>query len=153
MNTFLFTALLPMLLLLPSEPVPDLKAVSSWWAGSWQNEAGTVEEHWMTAGGGVMIGMNRDLRKPERPFFEYLRLEQRQDGLYYVAQPLGKTPTAFKCIRFDPSENEVVFQNAEHDYPQVITYRRRGDQLCAWIGTVAEPKKSVWCWRRKAAVN
>lgn len=139
-----------MVLWLPSttyaaEPA-QLATLSERLAGAWRTEAGTSEEHWMTLSGGVMIGMNRDTSRPKRTFFEYMRLEQRPDGIYYVAQPLGREGTAFKLVKLD--ETVAVFENADHDFPQVITYARDGDKLCAWIGTVAQPRKVAWCWHK-----
>ncbi|CAM2007725.1 DUF6265 family protein [Acanthopleuribacter pedis] len=136
-------------LIVAGEPTVSWDSLTQNLTGVWKNEAGTTEEHWTTAADGLMLGMNRDMRKPGRPFFEYLRIEQREDGVYYVAQPRGKSPTAFKLVK--QTANEVVFQNADHDFPQVITYVREGARLCAWIGSVAEPKKSHWCWDKQAS--
>jgi hypothetical protein len=57
--------------------------------------------------------------------FEFLRLEARPDGVYYVAQPGGKPPVAFKWD--GKSETEVVFENPQHDFPKRIIYSRNAD--------------------------
>jgi hypothetical protein len=57
--------------------------------------------------------------------FEFLRIEERPDGLYYVAQPRGNPPTDFKLTRW--AADEAVFENQPHDNPKLIRYRREAD--------------------------
>ena len=52
--------------------------------------------------------------------FEYLRIVQRDDGLVYVAQPNGNSPTEFVLTEIAPQR--AVFVNPRHDYPQRIVY-------------------------------
>jgi len=103
------------------DPAPDLKAVA-WIAGSWRIEGpnATIEEQWMEPAGKLMLGMSRTTSK-RGSFFEFLRLEARADGVYYVAQPRGQAPTDFKLVRH--SASEAVFENLAHDFPKRILYR------------------------------
>lgn len=103
------------------DPVPDLNAVS-WMAGNWRMEtpSATIEEQWMQPAGRLMLGMSRTTSK-RGSFFEFLRVESRADGVYYVAQPKGRPGTDFKLIRSSPSE--AVFENLAHDFPKRIIYR------------------------------
>lgn len=62
----------------------------SWMAGRWQTAAGgrvRIEEHWMSPAGSLMLGMSRTVAGDKTVEFEYIRLEQRSDGIYYVAIP------------------------------------------------------------------
>lgn len=116
-------------------------------AGSWFSEDGKVEEHWLSASGGLMLGLNRNAGGKGIPFFEFLRIELRADGIYYVAQPKGGSGTAFKMVLLE--KDKAVFENPQHDFPQVITYSLQGkDQLCAAIGTLETREKMSWCWQR-----
>ena|SRR5688572_5131841 len=97
-----------------------------WLAGDWQS-GGRVqsEEHWTAPAGGTMIGMARTLAGDKTVFFEFLRIETRADGLYYVAQPKGRPGVDFKAI--EVNADKVVFSNPQHDFPKRITYRRNLD--------------------------
>ena len=126
MPTLLLAGLLWALLLpapaAPDSPAaPDLKAVS-WMAGTWHAEGPnrTIEEQWMEPAGKLMLGMSRTVSQ-RGAFFEFLRLEARADGVYYVAQPGGRPPTDFKLAR--SSAGEAVFENLQHDFPKRIIYR------------------------------
>ena len=103
------------------DPAPDLKPVA-WMAGNWRLEGPnvTIEEQWMEPAGKLMLGMSRTTSK-RGSFFEFLRVEARADGVYYVAQPKGGPPTDFKLVRH--SASEAVFENLAHDFPKRILYR------------------------------
>jgi hypothetical protein len=98
-----------------------------WLAGSWILTKGdrTIEEQWMRPAGGMMIGMSRTLNSGKANGFEFLRIEQRGDDLFYIAQPQGRPATEFKLVK--SSANEVVFENLQHDFPQQITYKHNDD--------------------------
>ena len=120
-----------------------------WMAGSWAAEKGGMrqEEHWMAPRGNMMVGMHRDTRPGKPSVFEYFRIEQRDDGVFYLSQPGGDPVTAFKLK--DQSERRVVFENAEHDYPQrVIYWMDKPGVLHARIeGTIkGEQHSTDWTW-------
>ncbi|HWW62811.1 MAG TPA: DUF6265 family protein, partial [Thermoanaerobaculia bacterium] len=85
--------------LLLASALPAIAAdLPSWMAGSWQLKTGdvTMEEHWTSPGGGVMLGMHRDVTKDGRTSFEFLRIEKKKDGsLVYLAMPGGRPATPF----------------------------------------------------------
>jgi len=107
---------------------PTLRDIS-WIAGAWQSEPGgkrQIEEHWTTVAGGSMLGMSRTVAGDKTVEFEYLRIEQRTDGIFYVAHPKARCPgTDFKLTR--ASATEAVFENPQHDFPKRIIYRKSGD--------------------------
>ena len=110
-------------------------ATLTWIAGDWQSEPGgraQVEEHWTKLAGGTMMGMSRTVAGEKTVEFEYLRIEQRADGIYYVAHPKARCPgTDFKLTR--ASTTEAVFENPQHDFPKRIIYRKTDDGLTASI--------------------
>lgn len=64
--------------------------------------------------------------------FEQLRLFQRGGRAVYHAEPSGQTGADFEAK--STSDTMVVFENATHDFPQRIIYRKRGaDSLIARI--------------------
>jgi hypothetical protein len=107
----------------------------SWMSGDWQTAPGgrrQIEEHWTTAAGGTMMGVSRTVAGDKTVEFEYLRIEQREDGIYYVAHPKARCPgTDFKLTR--ASATEAVFENPQHDFPKRIIYRKTDDGLTASI--------------------
>ena len=71
----------------PAAPfrIDDLAFMS----GDWQESSGSsqVDEHWTGVAGGSMMGMSRTVSGGRTVGFEYLRIESRTDGIYYVAHP------------------------------------------------------------------
>jgi len=65
--------------------------------GHWAATVGDVhmEEAWIGPEGGVMLGVHRDVRVGGTAFFEYLRIEERADGLVYIASRMGRGTTEF----------------------------------------------------------
>jgi len=105
----------------------------AWIAGTWSATMGaaTVEEHWVLASN-AMLGMGRTLSGDRMVSFEYLRIVAREDGIFYIAQPNGRSPTEFRLTMSDSTR--VVFENPDHDFPKRIVYTRQGDEaMTAWV--------------------
>jgi hypothetical protein len=113
---------------------PTLSDIS-WIAGDWQTAPGgrrQIEEHWTAVAGGSMMGVSRTVAGDKTVEFEYLRIEQRADAIYYVAHPKARCPgTDFKLTR--ASATEAVFENPQHDFPKRIIYRKTDEGLTASI--------------------
>ena len=123
----------------------------SWIAGDWQTAPGgrrQVEEHWTNAAGGTMMGMSRTVAGDKTVEFEYVRIEQRADGIYYVAHPKARCPgTDFKLTK--ASATEAVFENPQHDFPKRIIYRKTADDsLTASIDGGEGTKAMSFAFRR-----
>jgi hypothetical protein len=101
--------------------------------GVWKGQSGkdSIEERWTDAAGGAMLGVSRTLASGKMVAFEFLRIESRPEGVFYVAQPGGGPKTDFKLTR--ASGNEAVFENPGHDHPKIIRYRREGEALVAEV--------------------
>lgn len=121
----------------------------AWMAGAWKGSAGDVsmEEFWTEPLGGIMLGLHRNIIPGRSPFFEYLRIEQRDSDVVYVASPRGLDATEFVLVSAGPAE--AVFENQEHDFPQRIMYRREGDFMTSRIEGVlsGELMSRQWKWR------
>jgi len=98
----------------------------SWLAGPWALDAkgNHIEEYWTTPAGDTMLGLSRTTANGKTVEFEFLRIEQRPDGLVYIAQPEGRLPTEFRLAHSDG--DEWVFANPKLDFPRRIRYRRMG---------------------------
>ena len=100
----------------------------AWLAGEWQltSAAGCVEESWTTPSANMLVGMSRTVAAGRTTGFEFMRIEARADGIYYVAQPGGRPPVDFKLA--SESASELVFLNPGHaDHLKKVIYRREAD--------------------------
>src|ERR1700750_320201 len=74
----------------------------SWMSGHWRtatNGKSQIEEYWTEPAGASMMGMGRTVKGERITEFEFLRIDQRADGIYYVASPNGQCPaTDFKLV-------------------------------------------------------
>ena len=134
----------------PAASVPDPLTDLAWMAGRWtgEEEGVKMEEYWTEPGGGVMVGLHRDVFPDGKVFFEFLILEARENGMVYLAQPKGNPPTEFRLTEHGP--DRAVFENPAHDFPQRITYRLDGRRLCAEISGLSKGVEltEAWCWSR-----
>src|SRR6266850_2648121 len=134
----------------PVAPVPGTIADLAFMAGSWSGVEGTTEmdEHWTAPGGGAMLGLHRDVAGGKMVSFEYARIEERADGVFFMASPRGKPATPFRLVKLEGKK--AVFENPEHDFPQRIIYWLEADgSLSARIeGTQGGKEASEqWRWR------
>lgn len=129
-------------LLLGAAPVraqdDDPLARVAFLAGCWEMRTATrvTHEHWMAPLGGMMPGVNRTVVGGVAREWEALRIGMREGTVTYSAQPGGREPTHFAMT--DLTDTSATFANPAHDFPQRITYTRRGaDSLVARIeGTI-----------------
>jgi Domain of unknown function (DUF6265) len=106
-----------------------------WLAGGWQVTQGTtcIEEQWTAPSSNMLVGMSRTVDGGQTKSFEFMRIEARADGIYYMAQPGGRPPVDFKLA--SESATDLVFVNPGHaDRLKKVIYRREsGDRLTARI--------------------
>ena len=72
-----------------STQTPTLTDIA-WIAGDWQTAPGgrrQIEEHWTQVAGGSMMGVSRTVAGDKTVEFEYLRIEQRADGIFTLRTP------------------------------------------------------------------
>lgn len=127
----------------------------AWMSGCWGETAPTSSsspsrqtlECWTDPRGGLLLGLHRDIGR--RTSFEYLRIEDRENGPVYLASPGGREPTAFRLT--DGSETSAVFSNPDHDFPKRIVYRLQADgrlYVTAEGDIGGETRKLEWTWSR-----
>ena len=125
----------------------------AWLHGCWQMtapalsertrvEGSVVEEQWMAPRGGTMIGMGRTVRDGRTTEYELVVLKEQDGRLAYEAHPSGQPSAVF--LSREIGDTSVVFENAEHDFPQRVGYRRSETGLAAWIeGTLKGQMRRV----------
>lgn len=112
-------------------PLPE------WMAGAWGREdaRGWADEYWTPARGGIMIGASRAGKGDTLKLWEQMRIQREADGtVVFWAVANGQTPVRF--VAREKTADEIVFVNAEHDYPQRIHYWREGQELKAEISLI-----------------
>lgn len=117
----------------------------AWLEGCWRGSVNKREfrEHWMPLRGNLLVGVSQTVVDGKTTGFEFMRIEPRADGIFYVASPSGKSETAFRLAERsvdgtgDRKDEIFVFVDPAHDFPQKITYRRASE---GWLYAVIEGK-------------
>lgn len=115
----------------PKPPMPE------WMAGAWQREDGAkwADEYWTAPRADIMIGASRSGTGDRLTFWEHMRIVREANGaLAFWAIAGDQKPVRFGAIR--SGENEIIFENPAHDYPQRIRYWREGKVLKAEISSL-----------------
>ena len=107
----------------------DLGWLSGRWC--WQRGETLIEETWLPKQGDIWFGISRSIKAGVTTEFEFVRIAMHDGTLSYLAQPQGRPATAF--ARTGGGDGWIQFENAAHDFPQRIVYRRVGEQLQAEI--------------------
>ena len=123
---------------LPTGPVHAPPALSveklRWLAGCLEMRSGDhlVEEQRMDLRAGSMLGMGRTTSSKGLLDHELTLIQQKAGKIVFEAHPSGQPPAVFSAT--SANADSVVFEAPEHDYPQIVGYRRSGrDSVLAWI--------------------
>jgi Domain of unknown function (DUF6265) len=111
---------------------PSVKDVA-WISGCWDltRNGRHVVENWTPPEGGTMMGVSRTVANGKTTEWEFLVIREGARGLEYVAKASGQPEAIFTSTTVTAAD--VVFENAAHDFPKKIVYRRDGDALVAAI--------------------
>jgi len=105
--------------------------------GYWKMETpkGPIYESWKQTNSNEMQGGSYKINGNDTIRFEVVNLSKKPDGIFYtpvVKNENGGMPVSFKLI--SSSNNNFVFENKAHDFPQRIIYHIvTKDSLHAWI--------------------
>jgi hypothetical protein len=106
----------------------------AWLQGCWAmiNQERAVEEQWMAPRGKTMIGTSRTVQGASLVSYEFMLIRQDGDRIAFEIRPSGRAPVIYNATSL--TDSSVVFENAQHGFPQKIGYRRAGDNaMYAWI--------------------
>jgi hypothetical protein len=136
--------LVPALLvaLLASSAAPANRAPSSlrptladlgFMAGCWRGagEGGTViNEYYTPPSENLILGVSRYTKGGRVTSYEFATIAAQGDSdLVLTPRPVGQSPADFSLTRLQPGM--AVWSNPKHDFPQVISYRKLGDDSLA----------------------
>ena len=113
-----------------------------WLAGCLEMRSGdrVVEENRMAPRHGSMLGMGRTTTSKGLAEFELTLIREKQGKIVFEAMPSGQPKAVFTAIA--AGGDSVVLGAPEHDYPQIVGYRRQGaDSVIAWIDGTADGKR------------
>jgi len=103
-----------------------------WLIGCWITMDGKSQEVWVLDSDNSLAGFAVSIHDNSVRFYEVLTIKRDEAGLLlYTAHPSGQATTTF--VAMEIADNNVLFVNADHDYPQAIRYVRDGNQLAAKI--------------------
>jgi len=113
-------------------PASGPLAPLAWLEGCWSGTVNQREfrEQWMPLRGNLLVGVSQTVMQNITQGYEYLRLEPRADGVYYVTAPEGRNEAAYRLTEQtvdktnDRNDEIFVFANPALEFPQKITYRR-----------------------------
>ena len=135
MRKFLLAILISGLLFpFAASALSDGHEMPEWMVGAWarDDENGWSDEYWTPLRGDMMMGTSRYGKGETLTFWEQMRIQKEDDGgVVFWAVSADQKPVRF--VATASSENAIVFENAEHDYPQRIHYWREGKRLKAEI--------------------
>jgi hypothetical protein len=123
----------------PTGPLAPL----AWMRGCWEGKVNQRDfrEEWLPTAGDMMIGVSQTTLRDKTVDFEYLRLESRPDGVFYIAAPSGKNEAAFRLAGQTTSGGDEVFTFVSAtpgaEYPQRIIYRHASE---GWLYATVEGK-------------
>ena len=95
----------------------------SWMLGCWSNKnpESTLTERW-TVDGDSMSGVSKTGTGANQRVVERMTISRNNDGnLVFTAWPEGQDTASFVMVNI--ADDEIVFENREHDFPQRIIYR------------------------------
>ena len=121
-----------------------------WLSGAWverRTGGAWTEEYWTPPRGGLMIGAGLDGKAGTLRHFEQMRIETAKDGaVAFVAMPGGERAVRFSLVK--QTAGEVVFENAAHDFPQRVSYRREGRTVIGAVSRLDGSREMRWVYRR-----
>ena len=111
-----------------------------WLLGTWENKSskGIIYETWTKVSPKELNGKSYALKERDTIWFETIKLVQASEGLLYIPTVENQNnmlPVTFSLKSI--SESEMIFENPNHDFPQIISYRQiESDSLVAEISGI-----------------
>ena len=117
---------------------------TEWLLGNWtnQSEAGVAIEHWTKKNDSMFIGASYFIIGNDTASSEAMSLEQHGEEITY--NPTVRDQNNNQTITFkltSSTENQLIFENPEHDFPQKIMYIKiTNDSIFAEISGMIDGK-------------
>lgn len=118
----------------------------NWLVGEWGNTTpeGNLTETWSQLNDSTLTGKTVFMSGTDTLFTENIEIMQVNDSLLYNTKVSNQNQG--KAVSFKASnitDNQIVFENPKHDFPQKISYNRiSSDSLVAEISGMKDGKES-----------
>ncbi|MBK8635198.1 MAG: hypothetical protein IPN72_17185 [Saprospiraceae bacterium] len=127
---------------------------AEWLIGTWENKTsrGSMYESWNKLNDSVLSGKSYIINEKDTIVFETIQIVQEENRLFYI--PTVKNQNNNLPVRFagkNITENQLTFENPDHDFPQIISYTKLGlDSLVAVISGVknGQERKQTFAMKR-----
>ena len=127
-----------------SEGTPLRIADANWLMGTWSNSVKDRRdfEAWKKYDDSTYIGRSYSIVGVDTVSSETIQLEERNGEVLYIPTVQGQNdnqPVSFRLTLSEPGK--IVFENADHDFPQKITYQLvSSDSIVAEISGLIDGK-------------
>ena len=126
-QVFLFLSICLLLFSCTNKSKNEKIKASQWLLGQWKNtsEEGIIAENWSQPNDSNLIATSFYIKEEDTLHFENIILKEKEGELVYETTIKGQNND--KTIVFpllSETENELVFENLQNDYPQKIKYQR-----------------------------
>ncbi len=102
-----------------AQQIPEFKELNGVWVSS--DKTNPVAEQWVYSPG-YIAGKGFIIRDGKKIVHEHLAIIKLGNSYYYCAHPKENSmPVMFRLKKFE--KHYWQFENPEHDYPQMISYR------------------------------
>ena len=134
-------------------PALAQEAPLEWLRGAWCTDPDAKGrrtcETWEDDGKGALAGLSQAQAANGGPVetLERMRITAEPNRLVFHADPTGQEGGDFYAVGAQ-RPLAVRFENAAHDYPQVVRYWREGELLLAEISLADGGKPVRWTFRR-----
>ena len=103
---------------------------AQWLLGKWENQTqrGKMIENWSQLNDSTYNGHSYIITATDSVSLESIDLKKEGADIYYIPTVKGQNneqPVRFKLT--SSSGDQLVFENATHDFPQKITYTRESE--------------------------
>ena len=119
---------------------------SQWLLGQWKNtsEEGIIAENWSQPNDSTLIANSFYIKEEDTLHFENIILKEKEGELVYETTIKGQNndkPILFPLL--SETENELIFENLQNDYPQKIKYQRNSKSAITITISGTQAKKIV----------
>jgi hypothetical protein len=111
----------------PTGPIAPL----AWLAGCWQGNVNQrdLREQWLPLRGGMLVGAGQQTSGGKMQDYEYLRIEQRVNGIFFSQFSGDRKETSFRLVSTTTEDKDTIFTFASTSpgFPARLIYRRGAD--------------------------